>query len=149
MLFVTCIEYSMILITALKMVVGASDACYCVHWDHSGDRTSMSCGWHSCFVFGRSRVHVFANVTAFWVTFQVIMAANLGFLCVVWYRLTDVSEMLAAAVVRTISDDGGSKHFWNVGQCLRVYRAHPPREQLHFQWFYSAPVGRCHNVALN
>jgi hypothetical protein len=30
--------------------------------------------------------------------------------CVVWWKLTDVSEELTAFIIRAIPDDGGSKH---------------------------------------
>jgi hypothetical protein len=50
---------------------------------------------------------------------------------VVSYKLTDVSEVLTASRIRAIlhDDDGGSKHLWSVGQCLRDYTVPHPRRQ--------------------
>jgi hypothetical protein len=51
------------------------------------------------------------------VRFEVLTAASMKMSVfwllrrVVWYKFTDISEVLAAFIIRTISsDDGGSKH---------------------------------------
>jgi hypothetical protein len=51
------------------------------------------------------------------VRFQVITAVSM--------KKTDVSEVLNASIMRT--DDGGSKHLWNVGQFLPDCTAQHPR----------------------
>jgi hypothetical protein len=63
--------------------------------------------------------------------------------CVVWWTFTDISEMLAASIIRAVSklytrnpvqlahhlDGGGSKHLWNVTKLLPDYTAQQPRTQ--------------------
>jgi hypothetical protein len=57
----------------------------------------------------------------------------------VWQTFTDVSEVLAASIVMTMSDDGGSKHLWNVGRILpTVHRNIPEDSHLHTR--------RCENL---
>jgi hypothetical protein len=47
---------------------------------------------------------------------------------VVWLKFTDVSEVLAATIIRAIRPgDGGSKYLRNVGQFLQYYTAQNPR----------------------
>jgi hypothetical protein len=49
--------------------------------------------------------------------------------CVVWQKITDVLEVLAASIIRAMSNHGGSKNLWNVGKHLPDYTAQQPRRQ--------------------
>jgi hypothetical protein len=45
-------------------------------------------------------------------------------------KFTNVSEVLAATIIRAICPgDGGSKHFWYIGKLLPDYMAQQPRRQ--------------------
>jgi hypothetical protein len=50
---------------------------------------------------------------------------------VAWEKFTGVSEVLVACVIRVIihscPDDGGSKHFWNIGKIPLGYTVRQPR----------------------
>jgi hypothetical protein len=51
---------------------------------------------------------------------------------VVWWKSTDVSEVLAAFIIRAMRNrpnDEGSKYLWNVGKLLPDYTAQQPRRQ--------------------
>jgi hypothetical protein len=46
---------------------------------------------------------------------------------VVWWKFTNVLEVLAASIVRTRGpDDGGNKNLWNVGKLVPDYKARQP-----------------------
>jgi hypothetical protein len=56
----------------------------------------------------------------------IFRSLSSGILChVVWWKLTDVSEVLTAQ-----GNDGGSKHLWTIGQFLPDYMSRYPRRQI-------------------
>jgi hypothetical protein len=48
---------------------------------------------------------------------------------VVWQKFTNVSEVLAASIIRAMCDDWGSKHIWNVSKHIPDYMAQQLRRQ--------------------
>jgi hypothetical protein len=46
---------------------------------------------------------------------------------IVSQKLTDVSEVITASIIRAPPNDGGSKYLWNVGQFIRDYQPQQSR----------------------